>query len=135
MTNREVADAVSALTVLANKVLPDAKADTRVSFRLRKLKPIATDIEQTRKKIVARVMKELETVEDPRVKDRINADLIVEIEDFFDSEADETPIFKSKLRDEDLPKALKGDDGEKNREGVSACIAALGDLFDGQDID
>lgn len=133
--NREIVAQVNALSVLANKVLPTASADTRVAYRLRVLKPIAVDAEGTRKKIVARVMKELETIEDPRLRDSTNAAMLVEIEDFFDAEADETPIFKSKLTDADLPKALKGDEGEKNREGLAAIQADLGILFELKDID
>jgi hypothetical protein len=114
-----------ALKTLGNRKLPSITSDFKVARRLDAVKPAVERFETLRKKTIA----EHTETDDQGEGKLVRAIALQQTLDALLDTVDEIPAPKSKLTEADLPKPMKGDDGEKNAAGLGAIIADLGPEF------
>lgn len=130
VSNRELRDIHSGLTLLAARTLPSISSDLKVARLLRKhVLGLHRDTEAAREGIVRRhpTPTDADGTNPPAIVQEARAN---EFNDFLDAKVGLGEIADSLLIEEaDLPKALKGETGEANRQGVGAIVALLGPLY------
>jgi len=111
----------SALVDLARRKLPSITVDLKVARRIDSLRVEAETFDKRQKALIAE-----HTGDDNKLE------RAVEFQQKLDALRDEVieiPAPKSKITEADLPKAMKGDDGEKNAAGIGAIVADLAPEF------
>lgn len=121
LSYRRVAAIHSALKQLANRKLPSITVDLKVARRIDALRVEMDTYDKRRKELIG-----AHTGEDDKLERPIELQQKL---DLLDAEMIEIPAPKSKITEADLPKSMKGDDGEKNAAGLGAIVADLAPEF------
>lgn len=130
VTNRELREIHQALTALAGRTLPTIKSDLKVAKLLRShVAGPYRDSEATREGIVRRHPTPVDT-EEAKTPPAIQEARANEFNDHLDATVDLGDVPDALLIvEDDLPKALKGETGEANRQGVAGIVALLGPFY------
>ena len=130
VTNRQLRDINQGLTALASRTLPSIKSDLKVAKLLRKhIAGPYRDTEAAREGIIKRHPTPPDVLEE-RAPAAIQEARTNEFNEFLDKSVDLGEIADGLLIDEDdLPKAMKGEQGEANRQGVGGIVSLLGPLY------
>lgn len=122
---RRVVAIHAALTQLANRRLPSIQSDLRVARRIDLVKTEIATYEKRRKELIKEHARTDEGGDEKLVRPM---ELQAKLDALLDEVCD-IRLPKTKLTEADLPKAMKGDDGEKNAAGLGAIVADLAPEF------
>lgn len=130
VTNRDIRTMFSALSVLSARTLPSLKSDLKVAKLLREhIRGPFMDTETAREKLIAAMPAPegatdeglpaaLKEARNNRFRDEVLAQTIpLDIPD------------RLLITEDDLPKAMKGEQGEANRSGLADILTGLGPLY------
>lgn len=124
--NSEIVNIKAALDLLASRTLPSLNAELKIAKLARHMKPYFEDYDAIRTKYIKEHTK---STEDGESKMRDAAGLQSKINDLLNTEV-EIVEPTARVKKDDLPQTLKGEGGEKNREGVAAALLNLGFLYE-----
>lgn len=121
LTVRRLVAIHAALVELSRRKLPSLTVDIKVASRIDSMRVEIEKFNERRQEIIK---------EHTGADDRLER--AVEMQGKLDellNQVVEIPAPKTKITESDLPKAMKGDDGEKNAAGIGAIVADLAPEF------
>lgn len=132
LTNKQLTGIHVGLAALGNRKMALISGDLKVARLLKVVAPLSEPLGPAKQRAASEVLDKYEVHSDSLTQTqilKINTEIKL-AQDAIDQEPVEVEFPEIRIKEEDLPKEQKGEDGWKNASGLGAIIADLDFLFE-----